>query len=486
MVVETRAQKQARLERERRNLHRHSDRQARFAEERAMATGQEDDVLNTSWTGDSNQTSPKQNDQIIWLLGEVDHLKRRLDEAERTARNAQAAADTCLDALQSIDAQIVRKDALIGKLVNELAKQQDAVDKLMRGGGKAGVTTSDSAPRMRPKTYDGTEDLESYLQTFEEMARLQGWTEDTKSVLLRNCVQGKAATIISSSEGRTFQDCVDALRAGLKETADQCASQLSAYKQGATESLGDMAVAIARLGAQAYGTADSTAKRQATKDAFVRAIADVNIRNKVRDFGPETMRQALDCAKRYELNREVAQAEAAAAKPKERAARKVEAAGENKEGELARQVKQLAKDLQTLKGRNEKEEKGPKGKSQSQTFTNFNRGRGRGGPWQGGSRGRGQSSAGNRPQGGNFRFHCFGCGRDGHTIKFCREQNPAYRQQVTPQVTPQFTTYTAAPVIPFYPGQGTVQPQQMSFGGIQQGNSTGQGSQAPGSMPKQN
>jgi hypothetical protein len=53
-------------------------------------------------------------------------------------------------------------------------------------------------PRLNPERYDGSDDFDTYLEHFEVVGNLSGWSNKEKALTLAGCLQGQARRFYSS------------------------------------------------------------------------------------------------------------------------------------------------------------------------------------------------------------------------------------------------------------------------------------------------
>ena len=68
-------------------------------------------------------------------------------------------------------------------------------------------------PDAKPTEYDGTEDLENYLCQVDTMARVQKWSGEENSMMLKSAMKGRACAAVCDAKDDTYPCLVAALRA---------------------------------------------------------------------------------------------------------------------------------------------------------------------------------------------------------------------------------------------------------------------------------
>ena len=156
----------------------------------------------------------------------------------------------------------------------------------------------ESLPEIMPsKTYDGTTEFEDFLRNFNELAKLQKWSEKRKRVILRNKLEGEALSAVTSEDCNTFDEMVAVLKSNFA-TADTSVyvMKLQGRVQGKSEGFDHLARDIMKLGRRAYPHADEDTLNGILKDAFLDAIHDENVRAMVRFKDPVGLHEAAKMA----------------------------------------------------------------------------------------------------------------------------------------------------------------------------------------------
>ena len=110
---------------------------------------------------------------------------------------------------------------------------------------------------MKPQSYDGSEDLDEYLTHFNIVAKLNGWSEASKSLHLAGSLTGSARALLNDLDPHKREDydkLVEALthRYGNVNRAAVFKSQLQTRLKRKDESIPELAQAIDKLARKAY------------------------------------------------------------------------------------------------------------------------------------------------------------------------------------------------------------------------------------------
>ena len=164
-------------------------------------------------------------------------------------------------------------------------------------------TSSGRAPLpqvAKPVPYDGQSSWEAYKLQFEMLAQLNGWNETQKATYLAVSLRGTALTVLTNlppGQHSDFKSLLSALDNGFG-TAHQ--TELNRVKlrnrTRREESLPELAGDIECLSRLAYPDAAPGMIDVLAKDQFIDAITDKDIRLRIRQNKPTSLREALEHA----------------------------------------------------------------------------------------------------------------------------------------------------------------------------------------------
>ncbi len=118
-----------------------------------------------------------------------------------------------------------------------------------------------AAPRkhfnMKPESYNGTQDWESYLSHFEDCAELSGWDDKTKRLVLSASLKGQARTYymgLPPCDRASYRHLVGALnrRFGSEHQKEVWVAQLEGRRRSPGESMSTLADDLRRMASRAY------------------------------------------------------------------------------------------------------------------------------------------------------------------------------------------------------------------------------------------
>lgn len=162
--------------------------------------------------------------------------------------------------------------------------------------------------KLKPQTYDGTDDLDEYLTQFNIVSELNGWNYASKSLFLASSIVGSARAILcelDSEKRRDFDAIVTALqnRYGSVHRAEIFRSQLQARHLERNETIPELAQSVKKLTRKAYPSASSEVVELLALDFFIDALPDADIRLRLREVGPKSISEAERIAVRLDAHK---------------------------------------------------------------------------------------------------------------------------------------------------------------------------------------
>ncbi|CAB4037020.1 Retrovirus-related Pol poly from transposon 412 [Paramuricea clavata] len=163
--------------------------------------------------------------------------------------------------------------------------------------------TDYSAGRLvqKPAVFDGRSSWEAYATQFEIVAEINQWDGPDKAAFLATSLRGPALTVLSNlpSESRVhYPSLLAALesRFGNKRQSELHRMKLRNRVRRRDETLPELAEDIERLARLAYPEAPTEVLETLTKDQFIDALNDDEMRLRVAQARPTTLRAALGIA----------------------------------------------------------------------------------------------------------------------------------------------------------------------------------------------
>ncbi len=173
------------------------------------------------------------------------------------------------------------------------------------GGGelaeRSGPDSSRTVSVHRPPPFDGRSTWDAYRAQFEMLAQINRWTETEKATYLAVSLRGSALTVLSNlpmDRRRSYEALVAALesRYGSAHQAELNRMKLRSRIWRREETLPELAEDIERLVRLAYPEAGLGMQEVLAKDQFVDSLVDEDMRLRIRQNRPASLRQALEAA----------------------------------------------------------------------------------------------------------------------------------------------------------------------------------------------
>ena len=145
-----------------------------------------------------------------------------------------------------------------------------------------------------------------HSRQFEAIAGLQRWSDERKAVVLLSKLEGQALSVATADAEKTYESLVACLKENFSpEQQVIFAMKLNARVQGKDETFEALANDMKKLVRKAYRSADEQTKERLATDAFVNAIADDQVREKLRDRTPGSISEALRSVRQIAVNRDI-------------------------------------------------------------------------------------------------------------------------------------------------------------------------------------
>lgn len=379
-----------------------------------------------------------------WKISVGSHAKVCEEESKAVLEDKQRATDLKMDArVEALEQQLATALSEVTRLKDLTNNQQTRIqsmrDDLARvtpsspargAAGGADPQPSVSEKVTLPQKFDGSTSLTSYLVQFNTLASEQGWNDAKKSIILLGRLKGRALDVATQGEDHSFIELVRRLkRHFVPENEDMYAQQLQAVKKQTSQTWEDLAFQVRELARKAYKTANAATQDRLAISAFIEAIQEDKLRQKLRDSDLSTMEQVLQRIRKLEADQEIESQRGGSKK----AVRAIQV-GEEEEARIQKIEEQIQSLQTTSRGR---------GRRGANRTSRGNRGTGR--PWP---RGRGRG----RGNGSEAAGLCYFCGLPDHYMRDCpdrkawiEQQRPQqYRTTVagTPQGAPTFLPQT--------------------------------------------
>ena len=204
-------------------------------------------------------------------------------------------------------------DAKIQVLTQEIEKLRAGfpghkkMDSTSQAMGNGSIQESTEKLPLPPK-YDGSLDFNTYLVQFEVLAKEQRWSDQKCGVMLLSRLKGRALDIAAQGEDLTYPQLVSRLKSHFSpEHEEMFAQKLDAIQKNANQTWEDLAFEVRTLTVKAYREANESTRERLGVHAFVNAISDDTLRQKVRDAHPVSIQAALDRVRQVEADQVIEQ-----------------------------------------------------------------------------------------------------------------------------------------------------------------------------------
>ena len=158
-----------------------------------------------------------------------------------------------------------------------------------------------SRQTIKPATYDGSGPWLDYHAHFEACAELSAWNYNQKGLYLAVSLRGSAQGVLGNMPKGAKPDYHSLIKALEDRFAPPSQTelyrvQMRERRQRAGESLPELGQAIRRLANLAYPTATAEIRETLSKDQFVDALVDSEMRIRIKQARPKNLNDAIQLA----------------------------------------------------------------------------------------------------------------------------------------------------------------------------------------------
>ena len=178
---------------------------------------------------------------------------------------------------------------------------------------------------IKPKEFDGQSSFESFMVTFNDVAKFNKWNAREKLAYLRTSLTGAATQLLWGADDVTFDQLVEKLknRFGAIGMEERYQAELRCRRRRHGEPIRELAQDIRRLMSLAYpDQGDSILWQHIAREAFLSALDDPELQIDVRKGEPRTFEETVRLASRYEITK--AAVETSSSASRHRMSRKVD------------------------------------------------------------------------------------------------------------------------------------------------------------------
>ena len=191
-------------------------------------------------------------------------------------------------------------------------------------------SSSDRADRPKrkpaqPDRFDGTSSVEAFLDQFDTCATYNRWTEEDRYVQLKLSLRGSAAGLLKDcrEDVKSYKELQAKLRQRFDAKGREVSfrAQLRSRRRQKGETLQELYIGIGDLMHQAFPGKGSIHRDIAACDAFIDALDDPALEQRVRDKLPDNLDEAYRLAVVLEANSRGAEFKATGDRHRERGGR---------------------------------------------------------------------------------------------------------------------------------------------------------------------
>lgn len=164
--------------------------------------------------------------------------------------------------------------------------------------------SKEKGPNMKPRTFTGNEDFEEFIDHFEVVAEMGGWSIRNRALTLRACLSGKAHIFLAKLPNdikTSYVTLVDALRKrfGGANQQPMWVSTLKGRKRQPAESIASYGDELSHLARKAYADLDYVAQERMALDQLYSSISP-ELRLKCIERDCRTVDQAVALIQTHE------------------------------------------------------------------------------------------------------------------------------------------------------------------------------------------
>ena len=156
----------------------------------------------------------------------------------------------------------------------------------------AQALTQQAAPRetFKPPEYDGTSDVEGFIQQFSDVANANGWTDGAALLHLRGRLKEGAT---ECGQGADLQTVFGALRSRYGMTAREARAKLTKLKKSPNTSLHCHATEVERLVRVAYSEVPDGQRSELAIETFCNTLANTQLQRHLLAVDTPDMQSAV-------------------------------------------------------------------------------------------------------------------------------------------------------------------------------------------------
>jgi len=139
-------------------------------------------------------------------------------------------------------------------------------------------------------TYEGTGDVELFLESFDLVAEANGWNPAARLIHLRSSLK---STALDCGRGATVEAVRRALRARFGMSESQAQDALDGLRRQPKQTLHELASEVERLMGLAFPQVDAAVRETMAIDRFKSALGDASVKVHLLTRRPRTLADAM-------------------------------------------------------------------------------------------------------------------------------------------------------------------------------------------------
>ena len=158
------------------------------------------------------------------------------------------------------------------------------------------LSTLRVAEKFTAPKYDGTSDVELFIQQFSDVAAANQWTDTAATLHLRSHLHGTAQ---GCGQGSTVQEILIALRSRFGMTGRQAKEKLMNLRRMVDQPLQELGAEVQRLVGLAFPTLPNIEKENMCVDYFLRVFDNKALQRHMLAIRPTTLVDAVQSVDEY-------------------------------------------------------------------------------------------------------------------------------------------------------------------------------------------
>ena len=157
---------------------------------------------------------------------------------------------------------------------------------------------------MKPPKFDGKTPLDEFIIAFDNCAEFNKRSSREKAAYLKNSLTGGANQLLRTAADDCYSELLAKLerRYGTKHQEEKYRTEIRCRQRRRDEPVTELAESIRGLMLLAYpGDQEANTNKAVARDAFLSALGDPDLEEKIRGFEPKGLDEACRMAQRFEI-----------------------------------------------------------------------------------------------------------------------------------------------------------------------------------------